>query len=502
MIVFRNTQSDKELVGHGVETDGKIIFNPGSQTGAKKSDYKFNDISIGVPGTNFQFIVKPQESCELNVNENTTFGYTIASAISEFGDNTEREYPDIYATFEAGGSSDLKCDMTYREIVNYKGKITPRVKLAENYYIEGDFGFYSNVGVSQNGGLDYSFDVYGRSRYLKSTNDLLIWFHWFEPEWEIDELLYYIMRSDNKIYSLPSVIRKNYNYHLLTYSDEEFSSELVVDAGAVNDIITVDKSVVDFYIDKISKLYKKCELNYNLTSYYSVDANVQSTLIGEYCLAGCGYYNVYATYDENDGYYHSNLIRNGIIANRISDAEISFGSGLYAVYKDKDSGLTPVYIDMVFEKDDNNEFHFISCSDNIEGIIGNQQSYDTVFTIDGYIEQRQGLKPYAVNFTVKADKPPVMVGNKIGKLQIGNIETVGINSLTKFTRIANSTVLTEDTVINDRITVKAGSVMYVFNLALKYDTATEFAFDLVVYSDIVANSGEIQWCATEIQRRP
>lgn len=91
MIKIKNTKSDKELVAHDYK-DGKVIFNPGSQTGAKKSDYMFNDMTMPIPGSNFQVTIKPQQEIEINA-DNSIQDIALQSIAKEIGATVDNIQP-------------------------------------------------------------------------------------------------------------------------------------------------------------------------------------------------------------------------------------------------------------------------------------------------------------------------------------------------------------------------------------------------------------------------
>jgi len=125
MITIKNTKSDKELVAHDYK-DGKIVFNPGSQTGAKKSDYMFNDISVNIPGSNFQTTIKAQSEKEFDVSQNSIMGHIFNAISKEYGNENgggDEPIDDFSVSFivnpETGA---ITSDKTYAEISQHLNK--------------------------------------------------------------------------------------------------------------------------------------------------------------------------------------------------------------------------------------------------------------------------------------------------------------------------------------------------------------------------------------------
>jgi len=99
MIKIKNTKSDKELVAHDYK-DGKVIFNPGSQTGAKKSDYMFNDMTMPIPGSNFQVTIKPQQEIEINA-DNSIQDIALQSIAKEIGATVDNIQPPPHSRYDS-----------------------------------------------------------------------------------------------------------------------------------------------------------------------------------------------------------------------------------------------------------------------------------------------------------------------------------------------------------------------------------------------------------------
>ena len=497
MFQFKNRKSKKELVAHSKKSNGgKIIFNPGSQTGAKKSDYKFNDIAVNIPGSNFQVTIKAEESKDFNVTDNTIMYHALNTISQEYGKDVIA-IPDMYVTFKQG-TSGMTCDKTYEEIVNYGGRVIPVYETEDFGKFNGEFGLLDKDTTVICSKLDFDYALLGSERISTFSDDLIISFHIIVPEYEINLISVIAYNKDNIVYT-PSVVAKSRtNYHLMTYNDGEFNVELVkTKSNANKDIITVDTSAVNYFIDKLSKVFNEYVPDFRETSRYNIDINRLGTFLGGFCLLGLGRFSVDVTYDENDGLYHIPLIRDTIPVK--SDIPSGYGQGLYAVYK-TDDGLTNVYIDVTFTKDENGVFHFNGYHSNIPEILGSQ-SYDVTFDVD--IDMTWG-ETATVN--IISSESPIINATNVGRLNIGEITTQGIEQSWVFDRIAGATVLDSDVDYGEYGTALAGSVQYSFDLAIKYKIVfseqdiREAVYDLVIFSNGEENN--LEWKYALVSRSP
>lgn len=97
-VEIKNTKSATELAGH-IKRNNEIIFNAGSQTGAKKSDYKFNDVMVTIPGSNLQVRIPPQETHTFDVESNSIIGHALNNVKKELGlDNNSGSMNYYYFT--------------------------------------------------------------------------------------------------------------------------------------------------------------------------------------------------------------------------------------------------------------------------------------------------------------------------------------------------------------------------------------------------------------------
>lgn len=83
-ITIKNPKSADELAGH-IQKNGIDILNAGAVTGAKKSIFKFNDMTVPVPGTNLQVKVKPQESHTFDVADGSIQSIAYKNIAKELG---------------------------------------------------------------------------------------------------------------------------------------------------------------------------------------------------------------------------------------------------------------------------------------------------------------------------------------------------------------------------------------------------------------------------------
>ena len=82
-IEIKNTKSATE----------KVIDNAGITTGPKKSEYKFNDVTVVVPGTNLQVKIPPQESHTFDANASSFAGIALNQVKGELGLNDSGDTP-------------------------------------------------------------------------------------------------------------------------------------------------------------------------------------------------------------------------------------------------------------------------------------------------------------------------------------------------------------------------------------------------------------------------
>ena len=82
-VEIKNTKSAEELAGH-ITRGNEIYFNAGATTGAKKSEFKFNDVTVTVPGSNLQVKIPPQQTHTFNTADGSFAGIALNSAKKEF----------------------------------------------------------------------------------------------------------------------------------------------------------------------------------------------------------------------------------------------------------------------------------------------------------------------------------------------------------------------------------------------------------------------------------
>lgn len=71
----------------------RVKDNAGATTGAKKSEYKFNDMAVTVPGTNLQVNIKPQETYDFSADKSSIAGLALNNKAKELGAEVVEDTP-------------------------------------------------------------------------------------------------------------------------------------------------------------------------------------------------------------------------------------------------------------------------------------------------------------------------------------------------------------------------------------------------------------------------
>lgn len=196
-ITVKNNKSDKELAGH-IEKDGKIILNAGATTGAKASEFKFNDLYFPIPGSNLKVKLNPQDSTTFDVPDNSIMGIALRSIKNELTTDDGGDTPVeniVYLSYDIGAGT-FACELTYSDISSMVGNI----KMYLQYEVEEQqvvVELNTIDGITDLDRAKYFFysDASGEDGCIAPTD---IVFYYIAPEDSGAEDIVIILTKDNE----------------------------------------------------------------------------------------------------------------------------------------------------------------------------------------------------------------------------------------------------------------------------------------------------------------
>lgn len=289
-ITVKNNKSAKELAGH-IKRKDEIIFNAGSQTGAKKSDYKFNDVMVTVPGSNLQVKIPPQETHTFDVESNSIIGHALNNAKKELGlDNNDGGDSGniVYLTFIAQAGQ-FECDLTYDDIAKMTGNIQMVFQaIISDDYTGEDTTLVFNLNTEDNVTdlIRGNYQKYNSDDIVKSTD--IIFYSDFDSN--NDGYLVVSISNDNMWHIINNTYYNNDDsvFEIL-YTNNQLSIEKIqqgLDTSGKKYIV-FSQSALEHLISLLSDL--GCT-EYQIQEIYPDDAsvnlnfNIQSISLGEYMI--------------------------------------------------------------------------------------------------------------------------------------------------------------------------------------------------------------------------
>lgn len=362
----------------------KVIDNAGAVTGAKKSEYKFNDVTVTVPGSNLQVRIPPQQTHTFNVSENSIAGIALNNAKKELGLNEDGgDTPVesiIYVNIDTT-TYEITCETPYNEIREMAD--AGNVKAITTI----DMGNNTQLVVEYNTEVDDMYLKYMCSAFNSDSNPVFI----------TDILFYGSIEMGGSEFAFPFGIGSDGWYTVETY---EGNTTLFKENY---DVFLLDYNDTDKL--SLEKINTATDPNFDTstpTTTMVMSANAINYLNGLFVSKGYKYTNYSGSSLNYDEY--------------IALGQMTY----YTQTTDYDNSTTNIATGFAYLDGENMEFVLYSVS--LDSATRTITLNDTDFTVPD-------IPVPDIEFTLHSDKTITSIGSgnvedKIGKLTIENIDGV------------------------------------------------------------------------------
>jgi len=464
MLKVKNSKSDKELVAHDYK-DGKIAFNPGSQTGAQKSDYMFNTKSITIPGSNFVVSVPANSEREFDVADNSIGKYQMTQYAKDVGLSIDESLPNdiLFTVTGTDEALEVTCNKTYAELKKYGEVFESNILfnmgseqkcVGTSVQPTGLFNFLAYPGGTS---LCYNSDKFGIP-YIKSVDDVRVYFE-AEVEGSKFWLGIYVRSDDVCGIEVAIPYYEDMWYAYFSYENGAVTAHNYYVPDDIGHIaVGFDKSFINYLESEyvVKNGYRKQLTDCTLPDYpQNLFSNVSSVLFGGYLVNGD---KTFVLTDSDLGDYGDGKVY----------AELQYC--LPALIRNDTAVITPT-LNVVFTIDENNkEIIFDSIESNYGDIASaGSQEYDDEFAVTISIVGDQAV------VTVDTQSVPDFTNTvRYGKLGVLNVpeDTEEISWLARVPRTAKKVVDGE-------------KVSYIFEGCLvAYNATGEGVYDDYMYANI------------------